>query len=254
MTSAQRARLVVALGVLNLVLASFAFAVGIGAPRLPDQGIAAVSAAPSPPLTPAPSIPPGSATPPASEAPSAGPSQPLTSPQPSPQADPDRRARLDPGPDRRGDRRRAALAAAVGRRINARRLEPGRDAAAHRQTQADADPHAGIEPTPKPSQTAHPTPKPSPTAKPPKPTPPPPPPAAQKDHPPCPQAVDGPPGHNKGQTGDQPCGKGKGSGGDKGKGGSNDGAIIVLPLALSAALAGGRNRAARSLRRRRSAR
>lgn len=87
-------------------------------------------------------------------------------------------------------------------------------------------------------------------SEPPPPPPPPPPPAAKKAHPPCPQAVDGPPGHNRGQTGDQPCG----SGGDKGKGGSNDGAIIVLPLALSAVLAGGRDRAARSLRRRRSAR
>ena len=36
-TSAQRARLVVALGVLNLVLASLAFAVGIGAPAYPTR-------------------------------------------------------------------------------------------------------------------------------------------------------------------------------------------------------------------------
>ena len=105
-------------------------------------GIAAVSAAPSP-SRPPPPHPPGSATPPRA-APSAGPSQPLTRPALA-AGHRDRRAQLDPGPDRRGDRRRAALAAAVGRRINARRIEPGRDAAAHRETQAEADPHAGIE-------------------------------------------------------------------------------------------------------------
>jgi hypothetical protein len=71
--------------------------------------------------------------------------------------------------------------------------------------------------------------------------------------------VDGPPGHNKGQpgqSGGQPCGNGgdgnNGHGHDSG--GSNGGAIIVLPLALTAALARGRDRVTRSLRRRRLAR
>ena len=49
MTTAQRARLVVALGVLNLVLATFALAVGIGAPSEPSGEVAAATSAPSPP-------------------------------------------------------------------------------------------------------------------------------------------------------------------------------------------------------------
>src|SRR4029078_3755957 len=50
-TSAQRVRLVVALGILNLILASVAFAVGIGAPRQPEGQIAEATSAPSPALT-----------------------------------------------------------------------------------------------------------------------------------------------------------------------------------------------------------
>ena len=46
MTSAQRARLVLALGVLNLVLASFALAVGVIGPRPPDQGVAVLDQSP----------------------------------------------------------------------------------------------------------------------------------------------------------------------------------------------------------------
>jgi hypothetical protein len=142
-TSAQRVRLVVALGILNLILASFAFAVGIGAPRQPEGQIAEATSAPSPALTSA------------NESPDLG----------------------TPGPT--------------------------------------------------------------------------PPPAADRAHPPCPQNVDGPPGHNKTQPGHEPCGKGGDGTHGNGKGGSDGGAIIVLPLALTAALAGGRTRVARSLRRRR---
>ena len=63
-TSAQRARLVLSLGVLNIVLASFALAVGIIGPRVPDRGVAGLdrspvlsSSAPTP-LETAPTAPP----------------------------------------------------------------------------------------------------------------------------------------------------------------------------------------------------
>jgi hypothetical protein len=64
--------------------------------------------------------------------------------------------------------------------------------------------------------------------------------------------VDGPPGHHKGEPWEKPCGKGSGhgNGSNSGKGGF----VVVLPLALTAVVAGSRRRVARSLRRRRSAR
>ncbi|HTG42112.1 MAG TPA: hypothetical protein VK697_10930, partial [Methylomirabilota bacterium] len=71
MTSAQRARLVLSLGVLNLVLASFALAVGIVGPRQPDQGIAGIDRS-SPPSS--------SASAPASTEPGAGSIEPSSTP------------------------------------------------------------------------------------------------------------------------------------------------------------------------------
>jgi hypothetical protein len=62
-----------------------------------------------------------------------------------------------------------------------------------------------------------------------------------KAKPPCPGTVDGPPGKNKDEGGDRPCGK------DKTKGG----VVIVLPLALAAVAGGLKRRADDSLRRRR---
>jgi hypothetical protein len=64
-----------------------------------------------------------------------------------------------------------------------------------------------------------------------------------KGPPPCPGTVDGPPGKNKGEGGDRPCGNGK----DKTKGG----VVIVLPLAMAAAAGAVRRRAGDSLRQRR---
>jgi hypothetical protein len=44
-----------------------------------------------------------------------------------------------------------------------------------------------------------------------------------QSRPPCPGAVDGPPGHNKGGDGTRPCGKGNGN--------AKGGFVVVLPMA-----------------------
>src|SRR4029079_16323190 len=115
-TSAQRVRLVVALGILNLIIASFAFAVGIGAPRQPEGQIAEATSAPSPALTSAnesPNLGTPGPTPPPSGEPTAPPSL-----EPSACGGPVR----DPRPDRRGDRRGAPVRA-TGRGADPRRDE-----------------------------------------------------------------------------------------------------------------------------------
>ncbi|HEX5015417.1 MAG TPA: hypothetical protein VFV72_14825 [Candidatus Limnocylindrales bacterium] len=224
MTSAQRARLVVALGVLNLVLATLAFAVGVTAPE-PTPNIAVASSAPSPAATPSTSLPEPSARP--SNAPSQRPgatSSPLETPEAtaSPEATP--------------------IDVPIGVVIVAERT-PTAPPAPTSTTPPAATPEP---PTPKP--TTGPPPKPSPTAKPPppKPTPTPKPATKPLKHPPCPNAVDGPPGHNKGDSKGTPCGKGgdKGHNAKGGKGNVQGGVVIVLPLTVSAALLGGRRRVA----------
>jgi hypothetical protein len=233
-TSAQRARLVVALGVLNLVLASLAFAVGITAPTQPTDGVAAApSTAPSPVSLPPPietqTPPPSRSTP--------GPTQPTSTPAPTPTPTPTATPPVEP----------SAIPVPTGVVIVAARPPGPSQAAAPTAPAPTPDPAARPAPTdppPKPAPTAKPPPKPAPTPKP----------AAKPQvHPPCPGAVEGPPGHSKGQPWEKPCGKG--GSGDSGK--SKDakgGIVIVLPLALSMWLAGGRRRVADSLRRRPSAR
>jgi hypothetical protein len=239
-TSAQRARLVVALGVLNLVLATVALAVGIGAPRVPGDGIAIASPSTvetgASPLAPSESLPissPGTF-------PSSSPSV-SSAPSPSPSSS------AEPAPSPSGG------IAVVDRPSPTQQTRP---TAAPTRSPA-ATPAATPVSTPRPTSGP---PTPAPTVKPPKPTPKPTPaptprstpePAKGDDRPPCPGTVDGPPGHNKGAPSDRPCGKGHG---DHGNGGTKGGVIIVLPLAISALTA--RLKASRggSLRKRRLAR
>ncbi|MFL5727769.1 MAG: hypothetical protein ACJ767_02690 [Chloroflexota bacterium] len=118
---------------------------------------------------------------------------------------------------------------------------------------AAAKPTPATKPTPKPTAHPQPTerpPKPTPTAKPPPKATPPPKPASKPAHPPCPGAVDGPPGHNKGLPGEPPCGKS----GDKGKSESKGGVIVVLPLLMTGAAIKDGRRKATALRRRRPSR
>ena len=232
-TSAQRARLVVALGVLNLVLASLAFAVGIGAPRLPAGEVAVVSVVPS------------AAAPPSSLASGEPGSTPRVEPSPSVSQRPETPASPGPGatvePSTIPVPTGAIIVAA--RPTEAPTSAPARPtpgATSPASTPAATTPASTPAPTTKPEPTD--PPHPTPSAKPPpKPTPPPKPVVKPKSHPPCPGAVDGAPGHNKGQPGHEPCGKGKGKE-------SKGGVIVVLPVALTAAAAG-RRRISRSLRR-----
>lgn len=222
MTTAQRARLVVALGVLNLVLATLAFAVGITAPT-PPTDIAVAPSTPAPALT----LPPAETPPPVrTPEPSERPGPTVTPPEATPTVGPTSEPSTIPVP--------------TGVVIVANRPPA---------------PSEATLPTPEPTSTATP-PDPTPTAKPPKPStgPPAPPPTAKppkpavrpQAHPPCPGTVEGPPGHSKGEPWSKPCGNGKG--------GPKDGIVIVLPLALGAAVVGSRRRIADSLRRPPSAR
>jgi hypothetical protein len=225
-TSAQRARLVVALGVLNLVLASLALAVGISAPTQPIPGVAAApSSTPAGPV----SLPPVE-TPPPVRTPSPGPTE-SAPPAPPPSATPEATPTTEP----------SVTPVPIGVVIVANRPPATPD---------PTTPAATPDPTARPNPTD--PPKPPPSTKPPKPSPTPKPAVKPQAHPPCPGSVDGPPGHSKGQPWEKPCGKG--NGGDKGNGNTKGGVIIVLPLALSAAAPGGRRRIAETLRRRPSAR
>jgi hypothetical protein len=94
-------------------------------------------------------------------------------------------------------------------------------------------------PTAPPKPPAPPTPRLSPTTKP----------IKSELRPPCPGTVDGPPGHNKGAPDDRPCGNGNGKDKD-----TKGGAVVVLPLAVSALALRIKGPAGRSLRRRRTAR
>ena len=253
-TASQRARLVVAMGLLNLVLATVALTAGLVAPAQPDRGIAGGA-------SPVPSVvaPGGSSQPPAASPSTSGPggtpttsspvpgasgSAPPASASPSPSIEPSSSATpsgpivaVGPTPTP------TPTAPPVVNRTPSPTATP-RSTATPRPTQPAATPST---PTPKPTPrpTARPTPSPTPA------------PAVgkiKKPRPPCPSADNRPPGHNKTDDTTRPCG---GKGDNNGKGGS--GVVIVLPLALLGAAATGRRRlvsGARHLRgmgRRRSA-
>jgi hypothetical protein len=240
-TSAQRARLVLALGVLNLVLASFALAVGITGSRPTDLGVAGVDRTPSPasptsspvtttpgesvspsatsePTSPGSSAVPGSQEPPPSPEPS---SQPSASPAPSeivvavvPTPTPVAIPTATPG----------------GGITSPPTLRPTTAPSTPRPTAVPAAPKPTPRPTPKPT----PAPTPKPNVKP-------------HSRPPCPATVNGPPGHNRTGSGDRPC-----KGGHHGNGGKNKatgGFVLILPPLAGSLVGIGRRRAIAPLRR-----
>ena len=234
-TSAQRARLVVALGVLNLVLAAFAFAVGFGAPERPPDGIAV---GPSSPGVVTPSAE-GSSQPTETTEPSTAPPSQGASKEPS--ATPAESASPTPTPSGGGIAVRPTPSPPTGSPVVRPTAAPttGPTPTVAPTTPPGPTPTPGPVATPKPTPhpTPHPTPKPTPTPKPV---------AHEHRRPPCPGAVEGPPGHNKDVNSDRPCGSAKDNNG-KPKGGI----VIVLPLAAVALGGAARRRFERSLHGRR---
>jgi hypothetical protein len=238
-TTAQRARLVVAMGLLNLILATVALTAGLVGPTQRDDGIAAIGSpgpsvgavVPSSSAAPTPSASTGGGTEPSP--PSVGPSvEPSIAPTPGPSTEPAASTPPSEGPI-------VALAPTP---------TPGSTNAGRPPVVATPRPTAS--PTAKP--TAHPTAKPTtnPTAKPtPRPTSTPAPISgkAKKPRPPCPGDGTGPPGHNKVQPAPgRPCAA-KDNG--KGKGGGGNGMVVVLPLAIGGLAATIRTRLALGSRR-----
>ena len=206
-TVAQRARLVVALGIVNLVLAAVALGIGTvvetTSPTVarPENLATLPSPSPgssaSPTLKPPPTIVPQIAVVPTSTS--------TPSPTPAPAAEP-------------ADSTRAVAP----RSTPAQAVEPDPTPDLSSTPPAVPTPRATPAPTPdlKPRQTPMPTPTPIPPA-PPTPTPIPPAtaPAETGDHPPCPTEGGPPPGHNKGaEPQSRPCDDGHGLNGDHGTG------------------------------------
>ena len=220
MTSAQRARLVVAMGVLNLILATVALTAGAVVPSRPPTDVARASATPASaaPATPRSAEPGASATPATTPGASQPGVEPSTEPSAEPSAEPTASPTATEGP-----------IVAVGPTPTP---EP-----------ATNEGGGGPSRTPTPAKTPRPThePTPAPTAKPTaKPTPQPTPEPvdhATKPRPPCPGDSAGPPGHNKQlPPPNRPCG----SRDDHGKG--KNGIVFVLPLALGPFVVGIRRR------------
>jgi hypothetical protein len=250
-TSVQRARLVVALGILNLALATMAFAVGtFGIPASPlvgpaqPSGNTAVGQSPSagPTTSQAPASTP-SGTAPASESP--GGSSPPESPPASPAASPtpsSTTTAVNPN----------IPPATIGPTLVPSGSPGGETPAPAQPTEAPTVPTAQPTSTPSVQPTVAPTPAPTtaPTTRPtPAPTAQPAAEPAARDHPPCPQDIEGPPGHNKTSDPKQPCGQGKdkhGSGKDHGQ---DNGVILIVPFLGT--LIGLSSRAQRRLLRRR---
>jgi hypothetical protein len=260
-TAAQRARLVVALGIVNLVLAGVAFGVGVTSdPTVTpviEPGPVAIIPTPSPNATGSPEATPAptpqasvpglepAATPSATPTPSptVEPSNPVTAVVPTPgQAEPGAGPQAPAGPGGPDPRPTPPVPAAP--------------------TRPRPTPTPAATPAPTPSATAAPTPAPTPAATPAAtpqtppaatpaatpPTPAAPTPLASPEtvgdgHPPCPSDGAPPPGHNKGgDPQERPCKGGKSDHGDtdkgdkgkddKGKGGAGDaaGGMLLMPL------------------------
>ena len=251
-TSAQRARLVIALGVLNLVLATFALAVGFTAPRPPDRGIAGIDqtpAASAPVATPLVTPTGGPSTPAPTESPVG-----TTSPTPPSSAEPTPSAVPSSEPSPTG----VMVAVNPSPAASAPAATPAATPVANPPvSQPTTNPPAAT-PSPAatpPAATAAPaTPEPAqPTAKPPKPTPAPTPKPVTKParlRPPCPGTVAGPPGHNKSTASHGSCKGGHGKAAkdkDSTKGKAKGGFVIILPPVAAAVLGPSRRRVLRPL-------
>ncbi len=215
MTTAQRARLVLSLGVLNLVLATIAIGIGgVGLQQRAEgsgQPLVAVVTTPTPGSTSVatPSQGPGSTGQPGSGQPGTG--QPIPSPA----------GAVSPSPN-------VVPAASQGPTVGQGPAAPPTDAPTGPTAAPTADPTPAPIPARTPTPTARPTPRPTPKATP-KPTPKPivstpNPPAVAKVRPPCPTEGGPPPGHSKTADPHKPC-KDKSNGN-----GSNSAFFLVLPL------------------------
>ena len=233
MPTVLRVRLVIALGMLNLVLVTVALAIGSVAPTNPGPGGIAggQTSQPSGPLTgaasrqPSPSPQPASPTPGSSTGGGPSPTGGGTAPSPSPEPS----ASEVPSASPQGS--------------PAASLEPSVPPASTQtnppstpRPPASVVPARPSRPSPTPERTPRPTATPvrtpQPTSTPTQPTLPPP--ATPKARPPCPGSVDGPPGHHK-TTGPvvRPCGHGRGHNGDEGKAGW---LVVLFPLSGSSAV------------------
>jgi hypothetical protein len=241
-TSAQRARLVVAMGLLNLILATVALTAGLVTPTQPDRDIAG-GTSPNPGV-----IAPSSSSGPTASSPSTtGPggsptvpgssgSAPPVSPGPSSSIEPS----ASPAPSgplvAQGPTPTPPSVATASPSLgNGQTPAPTATPPPIRTPSPTATPRATPRPTaqPTPQPTARPTPTPTPVLA-----------KARKPRPPCPSVDTLPPGHHRSaEPGTRPCG-GKG---EHPKGGG--GVVIVLPIALFGLVASGPRRLAAGARR-----
>jgi translation initiation factor IF-2 len=222
-TVAQRARLVVAMGLLNIILATVALTAGIVGPTRPEGQIAEGSRAPAPSAV--------ATAPTSSVAPTPGATDPGSVPSPSgvvPSSDPG----TAPSPSAPASAAPPASeppTVATGSTPPFTRPEPG----ATREPTA-APPVVTPTARPTPRATPRPTPRPNPTPEP----------ATgkvRKAAPPCPTKGGTPPGHQKVQPPpDRPCGNGSSNG-------KSGGVVLVLPL-LAGGLVGGARAVTRRVR------
>jgi hypothetical protein len=243
-TNAQRARIILSLGVLNLVLATIALAVGgVSLQQRSTTSQPPVAVVTSPTPGPTPDAGPGSSAEPTTEppgpslAPTPVPSSAPVSPSPSPTAAVASASPTAPAA--------TASPTATTPAVSSPTTQPEPTATSAPTSQPTTAPTS--QPTPRPTSTptaAPPTPRPTPAVTP-RPTPKPTPRTTpeptdgplvrepdRKKHPPCPTRDGPPPGKDKTTDPDQPCGKAK----DKAKGdkGSKGGVILVLPLIAAA--------------------
>jgi hypothetical protein len=253
-TSAQRARLVVALGLLNLILATVALTAGALAPTRPGPEVAGgnQSAAPTGAASGSPSVP--TATTPASLG--SGTSQP---PGPSestgavsPSATPSTEPSASPigsgpivaqGPTPTPAPLGSSPPVLVGQSQSppptatpAPTVTPRPTAQPTSQPAPQPTPRPTVKPTPQPTARPTPTPTPAPNVN-----------KVKKPRPPCPSAGM-PPGHNKipGPV-TRPCGSKGGNG--HGRGHGSTGVVFVPPLALVGVATTGRRRLVAGVRR-----
>jgi hypothetical protein len=224
-TTAQRARLILSLGVLNLVLATIALGVGgVGLQQRSEGPARPPVAVVTNPTPTTPGVAPGrsSAPSPGTAGPTAAPSPgtlspaPTTSPVPTiatGSASPGTVPAATGGPSVTGAPAATPTAApsATPRPTAARTAQPTAQPTAAPTARATA------KPTPKPTAVVA---KPGNGTK-------------AKAHPPCPSKYGPPPGHAKTQDPHKPCGNGGGKGGND-KDTAQGGIVLILPLMASA--------------------
>jgi hypothetical protein len=205
-TKAQRARLVVAMGLLNLILATVALTAGVVAPARPNGEVPANGGAPSPSR---PVASPGASEPTPTSSAGANPEPtpsgvgPSLEPSVEPSGEPSVEPSVKPS---------ASTAIPTEPPIVAVLPTPTGGSTGPSQPPLVSTPRPTVRPTPRP------TPSPEPVAG-----------KVHKPRPPCPGDASGPPGHNKvAPPPSRPCTPGT----PNGNGSGGNGMVVVLPLAL----------------------